>query len=111
MSNKDCIKLFIAFVDNNVNHFWPEHRIDEDFVNLFIKAGFDMLENPNNIKNVEIKTSLFDLMQKCMEKYGNEMKYMLGQNSSKIIHLLYTQDNLSKPLSEFVGLVADRQDN
>ena len=46
-----------------------------------------------------------------MFSYGSEMKYMLNQNTSKIIHLLYTQDNLAKPLSEFVGLVAERQDN
>jgi hypothetical protein len=49
-----------------------------------------MLENPNNIKNQDIKGLLFDLMQKCMEKYGGEMKYMLTQNTSRIIHLLYT---------------------
>jgi hypothetical protein len=36
---------------------------------------------------------------------------MLNQNTTKIINLLYNQDNLAKPLSEFVGLVADRQDN
>jgi hypothetical protein len=31
-------------------------------VNLFIKTGFDMLENQNNIKNSEIKQCLFDMM-------------------------------------------------
>jgi len=36
------------------------------------------------------------------------MQYMLNQNSAKIINLLYNQDNLAKPLSEFVGLVARR---
>lgn len=51
MANKDCVKLFISMVESNINHFWPEHKIDEDFVNLFIKSSFDMLENPNNIKN------------------------------------------------------------
>jgi len=111
MATKECVKLFISLVEGNINHFWPEHKIDEDFVNLFIKAGFDTLENPNTIKNQELKNQLFDMMQKCMTKFGSQMKYMLGQNTSKIIHLLYTQDNLAKPLSEFVGLVAERQDN
>ena len=50
-------------------------------------------------------------MQKCMQNYGSEIKYMLNQNTTKIINLLYNQDNLAKPLSEFVGLVAERQDN
>lgn len=111
MANKESIKIFIQMIELNVNFFWPEHKIDENFINLFIKTGFDMLENPNNIKNQEIKNILFDMMQKCMQKFGGEMKYMLTQNTQKIIHLLYNQDNLAKPLSEFVGLVADRQDN
>jgi hypothetical protein len=51
MANKECIKIFINLIENNINYFWPEHKIDEDFVNLFIRTGFDMLENPNNIKN------------------------------------------------------------
>lgn len=70
-----------------------------------------MLENPANIKNTEIKNLLFDQMQKCMQLYGSEIKNMLIQNTAKIINLLYTQDNLAKPLSEFVGIVAERQDN
>jgi hypothetical protein len=51
MATNECVKLFISFVEQDMKHFWPEHRIDEDFINLFIRASFDMLENPNNIKN------------------------------------------------------------
>ena len=77
VANKECIKLFISIIELNVNHFWPEHKIDEAFVNLFIKTGFDLLENQNNIKNEEMKKLLFDMMQKCMQKFGAEMRYML----------------------------------
>lgn len=66
MANKECIRILIQIIEHNVNFFWPEHKIDEDFINLFIKSGFDMLENPNNIKNQEIKNILFDLMQIVM---------------------------------------------
>ena len=30
----------------DIHYFWPEHEIEEEFVNQFIKAGFDMIENP-----------------------------------------------------------------
>ena len=46
-----------------------------------------------------------------MQQYGSELKYMLNQNTAKIISLLFNYDNLAKPLAEFVGLVAERQDN
>ena len=78
VAQKECLKIFLSFFDSNIHTFFPDHKIDEDFVNLFIKTGFDMLENPNNIKNQEIKQSLFDMMQMCMEKYGSEIKYMLN---------------------------------
>lgn len=93
-----------------MQNFWPEHRVDEDFVNLFIKSGFEMLENPSVIKNNELKQTLFDLMQICLQKYGSQLKYMLSQNTTKVINLLYTQENIAKPLAEFVGIVVSRQD-
>jgi hypothetical protein len=65
-----------------------------------------MVENPNIIKQNETKQLIFNILQKCIEKYGSSMKYMLNQNSTKIINMLYNQESLAKPLSEFVGLVA-----
>lgn len=35
-----------------------------------------MLENQNNTKSDEIKNGLFKMMQKTMEKYGGDIKYM-----------------------------------
>ena len=44
-----------------------------------------------------------------MERFGSEIKYMQSQNSTKIIDLLYTQDNLAPHIAEFVALVAEKQ--
>ena len=40
-----------------------------------------------------------------MEKYGGELKYLQGHFNTKIIELLYNQENLASNLAEFVGLV------
>jgi ABC-type multidrug transport system ATPase subunit len=58
------------------------------------------------IKTNDKKQLIFNILQKCIEKYGSSMKYMLNKNSTKIINMLYNQESLAKPLSEFVGLVA-----
>ena len=76
-------------MDQKIHCFWPDHKIEEDFINLFLNACFVMLENPNNIKNIEVKEMIFDLLQKTMQNYGAEMKFMMTQNTSKIINLLY----------------------
>jgi hypothetical protein len=85
--------------------------VEEEFLSLLIKAGFDMLENPVVIKNVELKESIFEMIQKCSSKYGGQMEYMLTLNTSKIINLLYNHDNMAKPLSQLVGLVVQKQDS
>jgi hypothetical protein len=43
-----------------------------------------------------------------MDKYGKNNKYMLSQNITKIIDLLYNQENMATPMAEFVGLVVER---
>lgn len=67
-----------------------------------------MLENPNNTKVGEVKDRLFSILQKTMERFGGEVKYMQSQNSTKIIDLLYNQDNLAPHMAEFVALVSEK---
>lgn len=67
-----------------------------------------MLENPNNTKVAEVKDMLFGILQRTMERFGGDVKYMQSQNSTKIIDLLYTQDNLAPHMAEFVALVANK---
>ena len=43
-----------------------------------------------------------------MERFGQDIKHMQSQNSTKIIDLLYTQDSLAPYMAEFVGLVAEK---
>lgn len=62
ISQKECLRQFILFIEQKLHYFWPDHRIEEDFINLFLNACFVMLENPNNIKNSEVKDMIFDLL-------------------------------------------------
>jgi hypothetical protein len=50
--------------------------VEEDFVKLFIRAGFDLLENQQNSKIQEIKERIFSILQMTMQKYGDQIKYM-----------------------------------
>jgi hypothetical protein len=50
--------------------------VEEDFVKLFIRAGFDLLENQQNSKIQEIKERIFSILQRTMQKYGDQIKYM-----------------------------------
>lgn len=82
--------------------------MEEDFIRIFVKTGFDMLENPNNTKVADVKDKLFAILQRTMERFGGDVKYMQSQNSTKIIDLLYNQDNLAPHMAEFVALVSEK---
>lgn len=101
----DGVSLLNQLVAMDVHHFFPSHKIDEDLVKSLIRAGFDMIECPQTLKSADIKESVFRLLEQCLQRYKDELKYIMGQNASRIINLLYAQDNLAKPLSEFVGLM------
>ena len=82
--------------------------MEEDFIRIFVKTGFDMLENPNNTKVADVKDKLFAILQRTMERFGGDVKYMQSQNSTKIIDLLYNQDNLAPHMAEFVALGSEK---
>ena len=51
------------------------------------------------------------MMTKCIEKFGGEVKRMQSANSNHIMNLLYNQENLAKPLAQFVSLVTETVGN
>ena len=55
LAQKECIKTFDKLIVDKVHYFWAEHRIEEEFIKIIIKAGFDLLENPNILKDEEMK--------------------------------------------------------
>lgn len=92
-----------------IKYLWKEQKVEEDFIKAYVKVAFDLLENPNNTKFQEVKENIFEILTLCMERFGQDLKYMQSQNTTKIIDLLYNQDNLAPYMAEFVGLVADKQ--
>ena len=76
-------------MEEDIQYLWYEQKVEEDFIRIFVKTGFDMLENPNNTKVADVKDKLFAILQRTMERFGGDVKYMQSQNSTKIIDLLY----------------------
>jgi|LakMenEpi03Aug12_release.lakeMendotaPanAssembly.Ray.scaffolds.fasta_scaffold239995_2 hypothetical protein len=97
-----------GILKKDIHLLWPGQLIDESFVKCFLKASFDLLEHSQANKQSDFKQILFDILQISMDKYGKNNKYMLSQNITKIIDLLYNQENMATPMAEFVGLVVER---
>lgn len=57
-----ALDFFIEILGSDIQYLWYEQKVDEDFVKIFVKTGFDMLENPNNTKVQEVKDKLFKVL-------------------------------------------------
>ncbi len=63
-------------MEEDIQYLWYETKVEEDFIRFFVKTGFDMLENPNNTKVADVKDKLFAIVQRTMERFGGDVKYM-----------------------------------
>ncbi len=63
-------------MEEDIQYLWYEQKVEEDFIRIFVKTGFDMLENPNNTKVADVKDKLFAILQRTMERFGGDVKYM-----------------------------------
>ena len=102
---REALTLLGNFIDFEMQVFFAGHKVDEDVVKAYMRSGFDIVECQANLKNLELKTAVFELLEKCLRNYKDQLRYIMGQNSQKIINLLYSQEGMAKPLSEFVGSV------
>lgn len=68
-----------------------------------------MLESISQFKGQDFKQSIFEILEICIMNQGDQMSDILKNSSTMINNLIYNQDNMAKPLSEFVGIVTQRQ--
>lgn len=83
------ISMLNQLVAMDVHYFFPSHKIEEDVVKALMKGGFDLIECPQNLKNTDIKDCVFRMLEQCLQRYKDELKYIMSQNAQKIINLLY----------------------
>ena len=57
------VSLLNQLVAMEVHHFFPSHKIEEDVVKKLINSGFEMIECTQNLKNSDIKESVFRLLE------------------------------------------------
>ena len=57
-----CLQAFQQILDLKIHYLWPDLNIEEEFINLFLYSGFDLLENKNIVKNDHVKMTLFAII-------------------------------------------------
>jgi len=107
---ESLLKIVLKIVQMNIKLIFKNKLIDEDFLNSLIKICFDSLEILNENKLSTGYDKIFEILQIIVTKYQN-IQILLIKLTTKIVNLVYNQENLVNNLSEFVFLAINGQDS
>jgi condensin complex subunit 1 len=96
----------------NIKKIFKNKIINEDFLNSLIKICFDSLEILNESKNLygNGKEKIFEILQVIVTKYQN-VQILLLKLTTKIVELIFNQENLVINLSQFISLAIQGTDS
>jgi condensin complex subunit 1 len=87
----------IHLLELDLSRIWKLPYPEENFINLFSKTAYQILENPNNAKNKVIKRCLFILIATLIKKYNQTVGV-----TTALIHLLHNYEHLAVVVVELM---------
>ncbi len=93
INTESILKSIIKFLNYNLRDLFQNKPVDEELINHIIKLCFDILEVPNEVKNVSVKERTFDTLKLIVTKYNNHnttSNLMLIKLTNKITNLIFT---------------------
>jgi hypothetical protein len=99
------LTCLLNFLDLNLSKLWKASLPEENFVNLFSKIVYLLLENPINTKSKAIKRSIF-LIIACLIKRYNQS---IGAVAS-LDHLLHNFEHIPPVLAELMETLVNEFD-
>ena len=78
--------------------------IDDEVISLMIKICFDILEIGTETKDSKNKASIFKVLQSVISHFqsNTDIQLVMVRLTTKIVNLIYNQEDLVTPLSEFI---------
>ena len=78
--------------------------IDDEVVSLMIKVCFDILEIGTETRDSKNKEKIFKVLQSIISHFqaNTDIQLVMVRLTTKIVNLIYSQEDLVNPLSEFI---------
>ena len=102
------LKIILNCLDNiclfPLKELFKNKIIDDEVISLMIKICFDILEIGTETKDSKNKTSIFKVLQSVISHFqsNTDIQLVMVRLTTKIVNLIYNQEDLVTPLSEFI---------
>ncbi|ORX43125.1 condensin complex subunit 1 [Piromyces finnis] len=101
-----CVKSLelmkkMLFID--INNIWVSQSERDTFINLFTKSIYQILEDPENVKDPNIKDLAYNIICICVKNYNHGF----GAQTSIFLNL-QSYDHLSEPMAELLYIMCTK---
>lgn len=77
---------------------WNRKPIDDEFFKYYVETCLTMLESKVLLKENEVKQTLFNILEYVLGEYPDALKNV----QIKLINLIYEDENIVDPISDFI---------
>ena len=102
------LKLILDCLENicllPLKDLFKNKIIDDEMISLMIKINFDILEVGTETKDTKNKSLIFKVLQSVISHFqsNTDIQLVMVRLTTKIVNLIYNQEDLVTPLSEFI---------
>ena len=104
----DKLKLILTCLENICNfplkELFKNKIIEDEVISIMIKICFDILETATETKDTKNKILIFKVLQSIISHFqsNTNIQVVLIKLTTTIVNLIYGQEDLVTPLSEFI---------
>jgi condensin complex subunit 1 len=95
------LSAVINVLDVELTRVWKA-TLEEEFLNLFAKIAYSLIENSALLRSKPIKRCLFQILCMLVKKYNHG----LGVTQA-VVHMLRSNEALAAPVAELMAMLAD----
>ena len=104
----DKLKHILSSLENiclqPLKELFKNKIIEDECISLMIKINFDALEIGTETKDTKNKSLIFKVLQSIISHFqtNTNIELVMVRLTTKIVNLIYSQEDLVTPLSEFI---------
>lgn len=110
----ECLELILASLQSvNVKDLWQKRSIDEEFAKYYLDTALKMLENKILMDSGRARETVFSILHNNLLQLFHDPDRVdeLQQLKTKVINLLYEDENLVEPIVELLVMLNNNSGN
>ena len=95
---RNCILILQNTLSFDFKTLWGRRQIESELFKYYVETCLTMLESKLLLKESDVKTSIFTILEFVLEESPEALKNV----QIKLINLIYEDENIVDPISDFI---------